>query len=177
MADWVGAVLTGGASTRMGRDKAGIRMHGATMADRVAQALRAAGAAAVVRVGGAAGDIADDHPGEGPLGAILTAARWAGGRPVVVAPCDLLAPERAALAALAHALETDGVAVAVPAPGRPLPIALAPAGVDALARAFAAGERSVHRAVASSTGVVAVAIDERSLADADTPGQLPPEAR
>ena len=174
MADWVGAVLTGGASTRMGRDKAAIEVDGRAMADRVADALRAAGAAEVVLVGGAAGDLPDDAPGEGPLAGIVVALRWAAGRTVVVAPCDLVAPDAASLAALAAAVGA-GASVAVPARDRPLPLAVGPTGTAALRQAFDDGERAVHRAVAAADGVVVVPIG--GLADADTPDQLPPGAR
>lgn len=170
MPDWVGAVLTGGASSRMGRDKAAIEVGGVAMADRVAAALRAAGAAAVVTVGGAGSDVADDHPGEGPLGGVLTALRWAGDQVVVVAPCDLVAPDPSAFAALAAA------APAITGAAEPLPIAVDPAALGPLAAAFQAGERSLRRAVAG-LGVAVVAVDAAAVADADVPSELPPGAR
>ena len=174
MAEWVGAVLTGGASTRMGRDKATIEVDGRAMADRVADARRAAGAVEVITIGGARGAIADDVPGEGPLAGIVTALRWANGRTVVVAPCDLVDPGPAAFAALAAAVEA-GAAVAVPAPDRPLPIAIADGA--ALTAAFDGGERAVHRALREVEHVVVVALDAAAVADADTPDGLPPGAR
>jgi molybdopterin-guanine dinucleotide biosynthesis protein A len=65
----------------MGRDKALLPVGGVPMALRVADALRAAGADEVVAVGGDATALAalgltvvpDDHPGVGPLAAIVTA--------------------------------------------------------------------------------------------------------
>ncbi|HJR26495.1 MAG TPA: NTP transferase domain-containing protein, partial [Acidimicrobiales bacterium] len=42
---FTGVVLCGGRSTRMGRDKALLELHGVPMARRVADALTAAGAA------------------------------------------------------------------------------------------------------------------------------------
>jgi molybdopterin-guanine dinucleotide biosynthesis protein A len=168
--DWVGAVLTGGASSRMGRDKAAIEVDGVAMADRVAAALRAAGAAAVVTVGGTGADVVDDHPGDGPLGGVLTALRWAGDRVVVVAPCDLVAPDASAFAALAAAAPAVGGA------GEPLPIAVGPPALATLASAFDAGERSLRRAV-EELAVAVVALDAAALADADVPSELPPGAR
>ena len=47
-----GAVLCGGASRRMGRDKALIAVDGVLMAERVAQALTVGGCGEVVFVGG-----------------------------------------------------------------------------------------------------------------------------
>ncbi|MCY4176083.1 MAG: molybdenum cofactor guanylyltransferase [Acidimicrobiaceae bacterium] len=77
----MGAVLAGGASSRMGTDKAFIVVDGEPMVLRAARALQAAGVRRTVVVGGdeprlkALGleTLADDHPGEGPLGAVLTA--------------------------------------------------------------------------------------------------------
>ena len=79
---FAGAVLCGGASRRMGRDKALIALEGRALAVRVAEAVAAAGASGVVAVGGdlerlrAAGLAAvpdRDGPGAGPLAGILTA--------------------------------------------------------------------------------------------------------
>jgi len=155
----------------MGRDKAALLVGGEAMADRVAAALLAAGAVEVARVGGAAGDVPDDHPGAGPLGGVLTALRWSGEQITVVAPCDLLDPRPATFAALVAALAPDVVA-AVPAPDRPLPVALRQSAAEALGAAFAAGERSLHRALAG-VAVVAVPVGSAAIADADTPGDLP----
>src|SRR5262245_1565825 len=91
-----GAVLTGGASRRMGRDKALVEVDGRPMAGRVAAALREAGAAEVQAIGGdAAGlgelglDVVPDRfPGEGPLGGIVTALSAASQPVTVVVACD-----------------------------------------------------------------------------------------
>ncbi|TML12241.1 MAG: hypothetical protein E6G39_12150 [Actinobacteria bacterium] len=77
----MGAVLAGGSSSRMGRDKALIEVAGEPLVQRVARALTAAGAERVVVIGGdrrrieALGleVVADRFPGEGPLGGVLTA--------------------------------------------------------------------------------------------------------
>jgi molybdopterin-guanine dinucleotide biosynthesis protein A len=168
--DWVGAVLTGGASSRMGRDKAAIEVDGVAMADRVVASLVAAGASSVVTVGGAGADLDDDHPGAGPLGAVLTSLRWAAGRVVVVAPCDLVAPDASAFAALAAA------APAVGGVGEPLPVAVGPGALEPLAAAFEAGERSLRRAL-EGLAVTVVDVGAGALADADVPSELPPGAR
>ncbi len=97
-----GAVLCGGRSTRMGRDKAMVEVDGVPMAGRVAAALRAAGCHPVLAIGGDApalaaiglDAVADDHPGEGPLGGILTALRCfepmpASAQAVVIVSCDV----------------------------------------------------------------------------------------
>lgn len=94
-----GILLTGGASRRMGRDKASIAVPGEsgplTMAERTARILASA-AAPVVEVGPArpgAWAVREDPPGSGPLAA--TAAGWVAlaGRgwsgPVLVVATDL----------------------------------------------------------------------------------------
>ncbi len=75
----VGAVLTGGASRRMGRTKALIDIDGVPMAGRVAAALRGAGCISVVAYGGSPVELdtlgmpilPDRYPGTGPLGGVL----------------------------------------------------------------------------------------------------------
>ncbi|HEV7719921.1 MAG TPA: NTP transferase domain-containing protein, partial [Iamia sp.] len=120
----VGAVLCGGASRRMGRDKALVPIDGVALARRVADALVAGGCVRVLAVGGDAAALAalglepvlDRWPGEGPLGGLATAlsATDEGDR-LVLAPCDLLHPS-AVVAALLGALaapEVEAVSVRV----------------------------------------------------------------
>lgn len=177
------AVLTGGASRRMGRDKASLPVDGVPMAVRVAEAARAAGAVEVVSIGAPVDGVAhrpDDHPGEGPLGAVLTALRWAGDRRVLVLSCDLVSPSPTVMQ---RAVDALGPAhhLAVPlAEGRPqwLHAAWAPPGpIDELEARFAAGERSIHRAAADLVAVYYDEPDLAALADADTPADLPPADR
>ena len=74
-----GYVLAGGGSTRFGRDKALIEIDGKTMLDRMIQLLRiATGKVKLVAPPGKyagydAEIVADQWPGEGPLGGIITA--------------------------------------------------------------------------------------------------------
>src|SRR5437868_8606734 len=106
----------------MGRDKALLTIDGVAMAVRVAHALTAAGACAVCCIGGdvsaltalgldAAGG---DHPHVGPLGGVLTALARSGSRPVLVAPCDLAAPEASSFRRLIDALRSSDADAAVP---------------------------------------------------------------
>jgi molybdenum cofactor guanylyltransferase len=189
--DFAGAVLCGGASRRMGRDKALIDVDGRALAARVAEVLAAAGARRVVAVGGdlaalrAAGldAVPDDDPGEGPLGGILTAlAHLAGGGPaaeiVFVGACDLVSPDPDAVRSTVAALAASpGAAVAVPVAGgrrQWLHAAWRPGVRPPLAAAFAAGERSVHGAVAlARLRVATLALAPEPVADADTPADLP----
>lgn len=186
MSGFAGAVLCGGASRRMGRDKALLEVDGRPLALRVADALRRAGAVAVTAVGGdlpalaALGlpAVADLSPGEGPLTGILTALDAAGDQPVVfVAACDLVAPDAAAVSATVAALVADpGSDVALPVVGgrrQWMHAAWRPRAGAPLAAAFAAGERAVHAAVAAgSLRVLEVTVAPGAVADADTPDDL-----
>jgi molybdopterin-guanine dinucleotide biosynthesis protein A len=148
-----GAVLTGGRSSRMGRDKATLEVDGAPLAARGLAALRDAGAAQVLAVGGdlaalaAMGfeTVADDYPGAGPLGGLLTALLAASHDPVVVVACDLPDLEPAAVTAVLDALAPGVDAVVPTAAGHPQPLLAAyrRGCRPALDAAFAAGERSV----------------------------------
>ena len=180
-------MLTGGASTRMGEDKALLVVAGAPMAARVAEALHASGIDEVICVGGALTAlashglevIADDHPGEGPLGGIVTALRWAAARGatgVVVAPCDLLAPSATALAATRA--RAGAAAVALPVVGgasQPLHGAYRVEALASLEAAFADGERSVKRALRRLAVDELHDLDPGAMADADTPEDLAAE--
>ena len=184
---WTGAVLTGGASTRMGRDKALVELDGRPLAGSVAAALRQAGAARVVAVGGEPSRlrdlgievVPDDHPGTGPLGGVLTAMRTARTTSVVVLACDLTCPRPDAVVRVLGALvAAPGAAVAWPVhDGRDQVLHAAwhvPTALPVLATAFAAGERSLRRAAAGLPRAVVTGIAPASLHDADRPEDLPP---
>lgn len=88
-------MLVGGNSSRMGRDKAWLPFHGATLAQSVAGAVRAA-AGTVVLVGSVRrhallgyGVVPDIYPGEGPLGGILTALRNSTADWNLIVACDM----------------------------------------------------------------------------------------
>jgi molybdopterin-guanine dinucleotide biosynthesis protein A len=153
----------------MGRDKALVEVDGVAMGDRVAAALRAAGAREVARIGT---DVADLYPGEGPLGGIITALRWAGDEPVVIAPCDMPWIEEQHVRTVAAAL-TDDVDVAV-AGDQHLFAAWNPSALAALEAAFAEGERAPKRAL-TRLRVATVALGDGPWSkDVDTPDDLSP---
>lgn len=181
-----GYVLCGGASRRMGRDKALVPVEGVPMARRVADALWAAGAGRVVAVGGDASSLGglglvvrpDRWPGEGPLGGLVTALQDddPGSAPrAVVLSCDLTDPDPAAIARTVAAHAHGGTDAAVPVvDGRHQWLHAAwdrrVAGI--LADVFAAGERSLAGAAISLriTPVHDVGVD--AVHDADRPADL-----
>ena len=178
---WSGVVLTGGGSTRMGRDKALLPIEGHAMAARVAQALTDAGASDVVCVGGdvealrALGLTAvhDDHPHAGPLGGLVTGMARATEAITLITPCDLVRPSAEPFRALVTTLLAVPAMAALPIVDgrwRPLPAALRTTARRALADSFAEGERAVHRAIER---LEFVTVDVGVLTDADTPEDLP----
>jgi len=184
-APFAGAVLCGGASRRMGADKALLEVDGEPMALRVARSLRAAGAAEVFAVGGDASGlaalgllvVADDSPGEGPLPATLTALEHASHDMVVVLSCDLVHPSPAAIAAVLDALHRAGptVLAAVPVAGghhQWTHAAWRRVARHPLGTAQAGGARSLRRAASELALCEVSGIDARLLADADTPADL-----
>lgn len=117
----VGVVLTGGASTRMGVDKATLFVGDKPMAVRVADAMWEAGCHPVECQGGDAAAITeyglevvpDRNPGDGPVAAIRDALERHEGHDVVVAACDLVDLDGATITALATAGTRGDVDVAV----------------------------------------------------------------
>lgn len=184
---FTGAVLCGGGSRRMGRDKALIELDGVPLAGRVGAALRAAGADPVLALGGDAPAleaigltvVADDDPGAGPLAAIVGALRRTDAPVVLAVACDLLAPDPAAMARVVDALQqAAGADVAVPVvEGRRqwAHAAWATSARDHLAAALAAGERSLRGAAAGLQVVEVAGLDAGALRDADRPEDLPPD--
>lgn len=186
VAPFSGAVLCGGESRRMGRDKASLLIGGTAMAARVATALWAAGAAEVFAVGGDATGlrrhglrvVPDEHPGAGPLPATITALRAAVHDITVVLSCDLIEPSGAAVTAMITALRasTGGPLAVVPvADGHRqwTHAAWRRGALEVLEAARGAGARSLRRAAVDLPMLTLSGIDGRALADADDPGALP----
>ncbi len=180
-ASFTGAVLAGGASRRMGRDKAFVAVDGSPLVERSLAALAAAGAAEMFVVGGdrdrlrARGHrtVDDDHPRQGPLGAIATALGHARHRLVVVLACDLLAPSPRAIGTLLEGLGSHQVAVAhVEGHDQWLHAVWRREAVGVLRRVFDGGARGPS-AVAPHLDVVRiVGVDPAWFRDADSPADL-----
>ena len=90
-----GYVLVGGASSRMGRNKALLPYKGTTLAQSAVRVVRAA-AGSVLVVGKphrdgvfGCGVVPDIYPGEGPLGGILTALQQTQADWNLVVACDM----------------------------------------------------------------------------------------
>ena len=192
----VGAILTGGSSQRMGRDKALVEISGRTLVEISVAALTAGGADEVVLVGGDAatlGDVvprarfvADLSPGEGPLGGLLTAfaatAAAGAGRLMVVLACDMPRIDGSTVRALLDALRAAPAAAGALAVAsdrvQPLTGAWRPAlAAPTLQRAFDAGERA-PRLVLPDLDIVPVGgLAGEALVDVDRPEDLERYAR
>jgi molybdenum cofactor guanylyltransferase len=192
----IGAVLTGGASRRMGRTKALVEVDGVPMAVRVAASLRAAGCRTVVAAGGDADELAplglelvpDVVAGQGPLSGILAVLERlvAADPPPDVIPdvvpdvvpdvfavaCDLPYLRPGDLGALvAH--RASGVDVVVARTDRLEPTCAiwSISSLPSLRVAFAAGHRALHR-VLGGLVTVEVEIAADSLRNINTPEDL-----
>ncbi|MEZ5134734.1 MAG: molybdenum cofactor guanylyltransferase [Acidimicrobiales bacterium] len=178
-----GAVLTGGASRRMGTDKAVLAVGGRGLARRVADVLEAAGASPVVAVGGDAAVMAtlglavvdEPFPGAGPLSGVAGALRSAPGPVVVVAACDLPALTVEAVQRLVQArTEVDAdVAVALVDGVRQVQLACwTRRSLEAVEQALAVGRRSIQAVLDDLDVCVVADMPAGQLIDLDTPADV-----
>jgi molybdopterin-guanine dinucleotide biosynthesis protein A len=115
-----GFVLTGGRSSRMGRDKAALPWGGATLVEYVAACVRAA-ASQVTLVGAperyahlGLPAIADRYQDCGPLGGICTALESTGADWNLIVACDMPGVTADFLSGLFEAAETADVDCLIP---------------------------------------------------------------
>jgi molybdopterin-guanine dinucleotide biosynthesis protein A len=177
----LGAVLVGGASSRMGTDKSLLEVAGRPLGRRAVDALLGAGVTDVMLVGGddrhaeALGGraVSDLWPGEGPVGGLLTALHAAflsGGTEVVCLACDLPAIDAAALGAFLSSAPPGAVVASVDEvacpPNGVWPVAMLPVLEDR----FGDGADSFHDLLDGLE--VAVVEGGPAFADADEPGDL-----
>ena len=182
---FAGAVLCGGASRRMGADKAQLQLQGRALALRVADALAAAGAGRITAIGGDAAAlrglglevVPDLYPGEGPLGAVLTALHAMADEAdlVAVLACDLVRPDPETIRAVAAYASAEDVDVAAPLVDgwRHLHHAVWHARARfALQAAYDRGERAPRRAIAGLRVGDVLGVDAARVGDADDPDEL-----
>jgi molybdopterin-guanine dinucleotide biosynthesis protein A len=176
-----GAVLTGGRSTRMGRDKALLESRGRPLAVVARDALIGAGAAEVLAVGGDGEAMArlgfrhvvDLWPGQGPLGGVVTALRAAVHEVVVVLACDLPDVAPAAVTAVLAALDSADAAIPdVDGRRQVLMAAYRRTCLVPLEAALDAGERALRDAVRRLAAAPVDLADPRWVRNVNVPGDL-----
>jgi molybdopterin-guanine dinucleotide biosynthesis protein A len=176
---FVGLVFAGGASRRMGSDKAALAIHGATLLERAIRTVRAAGGTPLVLtpprpaaalLGARAIDETGGGAPGGPLPALARGLREAAATgpvtvpdaaPLVALACDLpLVPASLLRALVALPGEWDA---AVPRAGGNLQVLAAayrPTCLPAIDAALAGGDRSIYRWLA---GVRLRVVEEAEL--------------
>ena len=152
-----GILLVGGASTRFGSPKADAPFEGETLRER---AWRLLGEICDERIAVGRGGLAD--PGTGPVAAIAVGLRAAKRELAVVVPVDMPLLTAEALRLLVDASRDAAVAQA-----GPLPCAVARRTLPA----FETGERRL-RTVLDSVDTACVRLEERLLANLNTPADL-----
>ena len=183
---FTGIVLAGGSSSRMGRDKAFVEVDGRALVAIAVDALRSGGASRVLVVGGDVPRIrrldldvellADEHPGDGPLGGLTTGLRASRDLIAMVLACDMPAIDGESVARIVGVLADHPTAmVAAPVVGdrrQILTAAYRLAVLPMLDEAFAAGERAPRRALQAIEVVDVTGIDPVRLDDVDRPQDL-----
>lgn len=180
-----GVILAGGASTRMGRDKAFVEIAGRPMILRVADALSAAGCDTVFCQGGDAARLEllglaarpDPEPLAGtPAGPLVAigSALGAAGTSILVAACDLADLDPAAVRAVIDGAADQPlpkVAVAV-ADGRSHLVSLWPFdALQPLIDVIADGVTS-YRVALDRLGAVAVPVESSAVRNVNRPEDI-----
>lgn len=168
----------------MGRDKALVPVDGLPMAQRVAASMIQGGCDPVVLVGGDAAGLGqfglvvldDRWPGQGPLGAIITALDHTG-VPTLVAACDLPWLDAATVRSLTQLREATSewadVVLATTDRDEPMCACWMPSALQTLQLQFDAGQRAIQGAI-ESLRVLRLPVARAALRNVNTPDDVPP---
>lgn len=176
-----GAVLAGGFSRRMGRDKARLTIGGQTLIDRAIRLLHdlelpvtvSARQDQIFNLPGC-DRVNDTDPGLGPLGGLRSVMETCPDTAMLVIPVDLPRLRSATLRQLMASRDPGAIATAFrnPEDGRvePLCCIYEPAALDLIRSTLHSGQFSLRRILEKSDRVVLVACDcPDELIDTDTP--------
>ena len=153
MTSVAGAILVGGRSTRMGKDKARLMLGSKTVLEHVIKAM-AKFCDPLVLVGAQPGDYAeidlpaqpDVFPGTGPLGGIYTALVSSGAPEILIATCDQPFLQARCLTQLLNATESAlAVCYSSPQGIQPFPGLYRRASLPLLENALREGSYSVRQ--------------------------------
>jgi molybdopterin-guanine dinucleotide biosynthesis protein A len=169
-------LLTGGASRRMGVDKATLLVRGEPLATHAARVLTAI-CDPVIEVGaGVTGlrCVQEEPPGEGPLAALLAGAdACATDVPIILLACDLPFIDETVIRML---VDHPGKGSVVPTVAERKQYACSrwsPAAIASARAEFARGERAMRALLGAGDATFVVAdAHARALADVDTPADL-----
>ncbi|UPG90919.1 molybdenum cofactor guanylyltransferase [Luteibacter aegosomaticola] len=169
----IGVILAGGRSSRMGEDKALLRVGERTLLERTRDVLLEAGAGAVVISGAAHDGIADRWPDKGPIGGIASVVAELIDDELLVVPVDMPHLDAATLAPLRDERRMRATRWA----GHPLPMRLR---LDGTTRAVLAefveleGRACSVSALQARIGVATLSLDQvdtTALANCNTPDE------
>ena len=183
------AIIAGGSSRRMGTDKARLVVAGEPLLARLARQLHALGPLTIVggdqsllalaepSIGSNAviEHVLDEYPGEGPLGALITAMRRTAGTALALVACDLPDLDSGTvLHMLEQHLATDAdVTVPVVHNAPQWHVTLwNPEVLLLLESCFSTGERSLWRAARALRTTSVVFADDSKFRDLDSPEDL-----
>lgn len=176
-----GAVLAGGASRRFGSDKAMFVLDELSMLKHSVDSLRGAGCSPVYVVGGDEQSRDIDHtqylgdlwPGDGPLGAIVTALEASSAQWLVVLSCDVpaIGPDEIESLLEARTSEVDVVLARSNRGVEPLVAVYSHELKASLREFFEAGTRSVLSALRQVSSVE-VELSSESLLNVNRPEDL-----
>ena len=179
---FVGVVLNGGRSERMGTNKANLVLDGKTLLESSVLKLKEASASSILIVGNALIEefeievtvVEDRWPNEGPLGGILTALQFLQGTdlPVMIVACDFPELDTEEIGNLVKHAYLNKDSIIVPRVGgiNQWMHACWPTNAEEhLHKSFSNGERAPHRAVIDYEIVVLERKKESAYFDVDTP--------
>ena len=174
-----GIVLVGGMSRRFGSNKALFPLDERPMARVMADVMQVAGIVDIYAVGDSPetaeilglSHIADSRPGEGPLGAVITAMEVISTKFVCVLPCDVPRIHSSRIVQLIDVLvNSDEIDMAVLTTSREHWLCSAwrvSRCLPALTESFVNGERAIHRAT-TSLEIRRVKVGEEEMVNVNT---------
>lgn len=169
-----GVILAGGASDRMGRDKASLVVEGESFLERLHTMLVTVFSEVAVHGGTVVPTdgvlIPDEMPGEGPVGGLLTAMRVANRKAVFVASVDTpMLTAEVVRSIVEPPVPSDGVRVSS-AVGRIHPlVAVYGSGIlSILEERFDGGERSMMGVIDDAPRVLEVEVEPDAVFNVNT---------
>ena len=182
---FVGVVLNGGRSERMGSDKADLMIGKETLLQLTISGLREAHVSSIYVVGKESAEflggdviqIKDIWPGEGPLGGIITALQSIkeSDIPVMILACDFPNLDVAEIRILIEHAYSNPDSIVVPSVKgykQWMHACWPKAAVGLLKESFARGERAPHRAIEGLKMIVLERSETKAYLDVDTPEEF-----